>query len=98
MVRCNACSHQHKYRPPSAAKKPAPARSGHNREAERLEWEGLELDRAGAKVIDYSMTAAFKVENVISHPIFGLGLVQRLAGPQKVEVLFADGKKTMRCK
>ena len=98
MVRCSACGRQHKYRPPSAAKKAAPIRSGNKREAERLEWESLELDRNDARVIDYSMTATFKVENVINHPTFGLGLVQRLAGPQKIEVLFADGKKIMRCK
>ena len=97
-VRCSICTRQHKYRPPSAAKKAAPSRAVSSRDAERLEWEGLQLGMNSAKVTDYSMTAAFKVESVINHPVFGLGLVRRVAGPRKVEVLFADGKKTMRCK
>ena len=44
------------------------------------------------------MTTALKLRNLVNHPIFGLGIVQRIAGPHKVEVLFEDGRKTMRCK
>ena len=47
--------------------------------------------------VDYSMTTAFKVGTVIQHPQFGLGLVQNNVGPGKIEVLFEDGKKKMRC-
>jgi hypothetical protein len=46
---------------------------------------------------DYSMTGAYKVKSLINHPVFGLGLVQRVVGERKVEVLFEEGKKTMRC-
>jgi hypothetical protein len=52
----------------------------------------------GSEATNYSMTTACKLKSLIRHPLFGLGLVQRVIGPQKVEVLFADGKKTMRCK
>jgi hypothetical protein len=51
-----------------------------------------------AKATDYSMTATYKVKALINHPVFGVGLVQRVVGSQKVEVLFEDGRKTMRCK
>jgi len=44
------------------------------------------------------MTATYKVKSLIAHPVFGLGQVQRVAGPQKIEVLFEDGLKMMRCK
>ncbi|MDX2478966.1 MAG: hypothetical protein QNK24_01365 [Desulfuromusa sp.] len=43
------------------------------------------------------MTDVYKLNALINHPVFGLGLVQRVIGSQKVEVLFEDGKKTMRC-
>jgi hypothetical protein len=48
--------------------------------------------------MDYSMTAAYKVKSLVNHSVFGLGLVQRLSGLQKMVVLFADGEKVMRCK
>ena len=44
------------------------------------------------------MTGAYKTKSLVNHPVFGLGLVQRLSGLQKMVVLFADGEKVMRCK
>ena len=97
-VQCNTCSGQHKYRPPTAPKKPAVRRTADPKAAEKKEWEELRSSMNSAKAIDYSMTGTFKVKSLINHPVFGLGLVQRVAGSQKVEVLFEDGKKTLRCK
>jgi hypothetical protein len=97
-VQCSNCSRQHKYRPPTVAKKTAPRRTVDPRIAESKEWEALRPTMDSARATDYSMTTAFKVKSLMNHPVFGLGLVQRLVGPRKVEVLFEDGKKTMRCK
>ena len=49
-------------------------------------------------VKDYAMDKEYRVKAVIKHPVFGLGLVQRVVGDRKMEVLFEDGKKMMRCK
>jgi len=97
-VQCKTCERQHKYRPPTAPRKPAVRRVVDPKVAERKEWELLRPSMKTAEATDYSMTSAYKVKALINHPVFGLGLVQRLAGSQKVEVLFEDGKKTMRCK
>lgn len=99
-VECTVCNRQHKYRPPTAAKKPAVRQTNQHKEelAERKEWETLRPSMNSAKATDYSMTDTYKVKALISHPIFGLGIVQRVIGAQKIEVLFEDGKKTMRCK
>jgi len=97
-VQCNTCSRQHKYRPPTAAKKPAVRQAIQHKDAERKEWELLRPNMNSAAATDYSMTGAYKIKALINHPVFGLGLVQRVVGSQKVEVLFEDGKKTMRCK
>jgi hypothetical protein len=97
-VKCSACDREHKYRPPTSPKKTAAKkRAINNKEAERKEWESLRpiMNRKEAKA--YSMTGAYKVKGVIDHPVFGLGFVQRVAGPRKIEVLFEDGRKTMRC-
>ena len=97
-VQCSICSRKHKYRPPIEAKKPATKRVPVQIENERKQWKTLLANVDSAKATEYSMTAAYKVKTVITHPTFGLGLVQRFAGPQKIEVLFEAGKKTMRCK
>lgn len=97
-VQCSVCSREHKYRPPTVPRKAAARRTVDPRVAERKEWEELRpsMDAAAAK--EYSMTGDFKVHSLINHPVFGLGLVQRVVGDRKIEVLFEDGKKTMRCK
>lgn len=97
-VQCNTCSREHKYRPPTVPKKPAVRKTVQPKDAERKEWELLRPNMNSAKATDYSMTAAYKLNALINHPVFGLGLVQRVIGSQKIEVLFEDGKKTMRCK
>lgn len=97
-VQCDICSRQHKYRPPSAPKKPAVRRVVDPTVAERKEWERLRPEMNEKEAKDYSMTGAFKVSSLIKHATFGLGVVQRIAGNQKIEVLFEDGKKLMRCK
>ena len=96
-VQCNTCSGQHKYRPPTVRKKPAPRRAVDPAIAEQKEWLQLQPDIAAKAAIAYTMQTAFKVGSVMQHPIFGLGLVQGSPGPQKVEVLFADGKRKLRC-
>lgn len=97
-VQCTRCERQHKYRPPTVPKKAAARRTVDPKEAERKEWQKLQPDMDPAKAKDYSMTAAYRVDVLIKHPVFGLGVVQRVVGPQKVEVLFEEGRKMMRCR
>lgn len=98
IVQCTICNRQHKYRPPSAIKKPAKSREVQLKEAEHQEWVSMQKTINSTKASAYSMTDSYKVKTVINHPIFGLGQVQRVIGAQKMEVLFEDGRKTMRCK
>lgn len=97
-VQCGSCSREHTYRPPTASKKPAVKRAVSAKEAERKEWETLRATMDSAKAAEYSMTGAYHVKSLINHPVFGLGIVQRVVGAQKVEVLFEEGRKTMRCR
>ena len=65
--------------------------------AERQEWGSLQLDRRRAQAIAYQMDGTYRTKALVKHSLFGLGLVTRLAGPHKIEVLFEDGKKLLRC-
>jgi hypothetical protein len=96
-VQCGVCSRKHKYRPPIEKKVPV-KRVPVQIETERKQWKTLTANVDSSKAVDYSMTATYKLKTLINHPTFGLGLVQRTAGPQKVEILFEAGKKMMRCK
>ena len=96
-VQCNTCSGQHKYRPATVRKNPAPQRTVASAITEQKEWLKLQPDLEARAAIDYTMKTAFKVGAVMRHPEFGLGLVQGSLGPQKIEVLFADGKRKLRC-
>lgn len=90
-IQCNTCQHT------SPAKKPVVRRTVDPKKSERDEWATLRPGMDTSRARDYSMTAAYKAKTLVNHPIFGLGLVQRVTGPHKMAVLFADGQKIMRC-
>ncbi|HKL25443.1 MAG TPA: hypothetical protein VJ910_04395 [Desulfuromonadales bacterium] len=97
-VKCNTCEREHKYRPPSAAKKKTVSRTVDPKVTDQEEWRRLQPEMDSAKAKNYSMDGDYRLKTLIRHPKFGLGLVQRVVGERKVEVLFEDGRKTMRCK
>jgi len=96
-VQCTHCNRQHAYRPPTAPRKPA-TRKALPIDNEREEWKRLQPNLNHRQARPYAMTEAYKVNNIVDHPNFGLGLVQRIVGPHKMRILFADGCKILRCK
>ena len=91
-VQCSKCQHT------SAARKPVDRRVVDPKKSAREEWASLRPDMDLSRAQDYSMTGAYKTKALLNHPVFGLGLVQKMSGLQKMVVLFADGEKIMRCK
>lgn len=96
-VQCNICTRKHKYRAPTVPKKASTRQTAKPKDADRKEWESLQPAMDSAKAKNYSMTESYKLNALINHPAFGLGIVQRIIGSQKIEVLFEEGRKTMRC-
>ncbi len=97
-VECNTCKGQHLFRKPKAAPQTAATKAANAKRAEQKKWSDLQSRIEGQSAKNYSMDAEYKVDSVIRHSKFGLGLVQRFTGTRKMEVLFEDGLKTMRCK
>jgi len=91
-VQCDRCQHRAAFRAPLVRRSVDP------RKSEREEWAALRPEMDISRAVDYSMTAAYKAKSLVNHPAFGLGLVLRVSGLQKMVVLFADGEKVMRCK
>ncbi len=94
-VRCNTCGGDHAYRSEPGARTRAPS-SPRVPRAERV-VRGFEEQLAGkdvAKARPYSPKDTYAVDELISHPTFGLGLVTVARG-EKVDVVFKAEQKTL---
>jgi hypothetical protein len=66
-------------------------------ENEREEWASLQPTFDLDKALTYDMNARFNVKRLIEHPSFGIGIVKAVIVPNKMQVLFKDGIKLLRC-
>ncbi|PID56999.1 hypothetical protein CSB45_08730 [candidate division KSB3 bacterium] len=107
-VICSTCNKKHKYRPnppKSRAKKTATAKdtTPKKRVTRRrvkdpaLIWEETLNGRALSDAAPYSFTGKFEENELIEHKNFGCGLVMRVMGEGKMEVLFKEGTKILVC-
>ena len=108
-VECSTCHGLHAYHPPRVPKGPAAARDARTKTtaprkskadpeaAARAEWAELQQRMDPAQAIPYDMNRTYRIKTLLSHPNFGLGIVQLIIPPNKIDVLFQDGKKRLRC-
>jgi hypothetical protein len=107
-VRCNTCGGEHVYRAPvdvsEAAGKPAAAKKAPSTRPTRAgtteaAWtEALTVAQAkGRHGRTYLGTDTYRMGDVMDHPAFGPGVVQRLLEPGKILVLFQTGARTLVC-
>ncbi|HIJ82181.1 MAG TPA: hypothetical protein HPP76_10800 [Desulfuromonadales bacterium] len=103
-VECNTCHGTHAYHPvktvkePKSAKAVAPRKSKADPDAvARAEWAELQPGMDPGQAVPYDMNRAYRMKNLLLHPSFGLGIVQLVIVPNKIDVLFQDGKKRLRC-
>jgi hypothetical protein len=94
-VRCNTCQGEHNYRGTSA---PTPRRaSGASSAREKpkvTSWEALLAQKDVSRARKYSAREKFEPEELLSHPVFGIGLVQEVRG-DKIQVAFKADVKTL---
>ncbi|MDA8428089.1 MAG: hypothetical protein M0T70_02410 [Geobacteraceae bacterium] len=108
-VKCNTCGSEHNHRPQktespvsrrtAAVKTPAAARPKARRDpelADREEWETLSKTMDKDKAAAYDMNGSFRVNSLVNHQLFGIGLVCAVS-ENKMEVLFEGGRKVLRC-
>jgi len=63
----------------------------------RAEWEELQPDMNPEKALPYDMNKPYRVKNLLLHSLFGLGVVKLVLQPNKIDVLFQEGIKRLRC-
>jgi hypothetical protein len=106
-VECSTCHGVHAYH--KVPKEPAAGRATRKKAlipraakadpeaAARAEWQALQPGMDAAQALPYDMNRVYRVKSLLSHPNFGLGIVQLVIQPNKIDVLFRDGKKRLRC-
>ncbi len=67
-------------------------------EIEREEWASLNPTFDHAKALPYDMNTRYSARRLILHPVFGLGVVKTVTVPNKMQVLFKEGIKLLRCR
>jgi hypothetical protein len=92
-VRCNTCQGEHNYRGTSA---PTPRRaSTAPREKPKVtSWEALLANKDLSRARKYSAKEKFEPDELLNHPVFGIGLVQEVRG-DKIQVAFKADVKTL---
>ena len=84
----------------AAAKKPTVTKAGKlsakNAEELQQKWQKA-IASNPAKPITYSMTAELALANIVDHSVFGVGVVVESFPPNKVDILFEEGIKSLRC-
>ncbi len=107
-VHCNTCGAQHAYRsqPPgqgasstrprvSSAAASSRRRAALSSGATVEDYPRLIQGRDQASARRYGISERFRPQELISHPSFGLGIVVSEKDGTKIDVLFANGMKTL---
>lgn len=75
----------------------AATRAAQEAQATEVAWKMAMSRQAEDSGRAYDMNSSFVTGEVISHPKFGLGEVREVTRPNKMEVLFQDGLRVLRC-
>jgi len=97
-VHCNTCNGQHAHRasPPGSSTTRARATRATRPPAKpERDYASILRSRDPATARGYATTEHFKDGELIRHPTFGVGLVMAIKDANKIEVMFADGSKTL---
>ena len=103
-VQCKTCKATHSFKDPSAAKAKTSvnkviktAKSGKSRRPTESVGElwNKAINKNTATAKSYSIKESFLTGDVIDHPTFGQGVVEKLIDNNKIEVLFQDDYRTL---
>ncbi len=62
-----------------------------------LAWQEAMMRHSGENPVEYSMRASYTPGDFVEHPVFGKGEVYNVIRPDKAEIIFQEGVKTLRC-
>ena len=92
-VQCRTCGSLHRYRNPDAPLRP-PRKRLVKVSPEEV-WEKMVNHVTSQEKIPYTFSGDFKVNDLIDHSTFGLGVVTHLLAGDKIQVIFKEGEKIL---
>ncbi|HUK91248.1 MAG TPA: hypothetical protein VLZ81_12660 [Blastocatellia bacterium] len=94
-VSCTMCGSYHNYKLPKVASEGngKVTKTGTRKSRSATSIDSLLDPSRPAK--PYSMSGSFSAGDLINHPSFGLGAVELTRPPNKMEVIFREGRKTL---
>jgi hypothetical protein len=95
-VRCNTCGGEHNYRGSSAPARKSSWVPASERTARPAvtSWEALLREKDVSRARRYSAKDRYQRDDLLQHPVFGIGLVQEVRG-DKISVAFKADVKTL---
>ena len=108
-VKCNTCGSEHNHRPAKEAKPVAVKGAKAEKVAktprakavkapaisDEAIWEELIRPLDPDLAVPYSMEGKFRVNSLLAHPTFGIGMISS-SQTGKIEVVFKGGRKLLR--
>ena len=98
--KCRTCGAEHLYRDPNQVEKKAKSKTTRKSSSKTIPiaeaWKDA-LNNAQGESRSYSIKEEFQVGDIIEHPKFGKGVVQRSIGSNKVETIFETDLKILAC-
>jgi hypothetical protein len=95
-VECKQCGRSHRYR--QVGGQPAAVRAATlTRDTRAKAKPAVSLVEEGPSrpLKTYRSTDCYRIGDRIEHPRFGAGVVDRVAGPEKIQVFFPDGHRVL---
>ena len=87
-VTCKTCNKTHTYKDqPTTRKKAVSALQAKKADSVLIRWEEA-VEKSDTKPIKYSPRTKFERDQVLAHPTFGDGVVERNIDGNKIEVIF----------
>jgi hypothetical protein len=99
-VVCGSCKEEHPFKKPIATKT-APKKSSRKKaqpkSAQQIsdDWKAEMAHVGNLSATAYTMAGHYSAGEKLDHHAFGMGLVQKLIPPDKMEVLFEIGQKLL---
>lgn len=93
-VRCKACGSTHRYLKAGSAL-PVPSTRKSSRLSPEETWNRCMQNVSAKKKTVYTLSGTYKLNDLIDHRHFGLGVVTLLLSNDKIQATFKEGEKKL---
>jgi hypothetical protein len=93
-VRCKACESTHRYLKAGSALPATTPRKPSKRLPPEEIWNRC-VQNASTKKTAYTLSGAYKLNDLIDHSHFGLGVVTLMLSKDKIQATFKEGEKVL---